>query len=75
MTTTIKIRGEFEFQPTKTYATMENARAAIAKVLAEGDMFMIVGVPGSMRYAPVVTAAQHPARYAHLGFTVTGWRS
>lgn len=56
---------EFSFNPGK----------AITAVLVEGDRFMIVGVPGSLRFAPAVILTSNPSRYTHSGFTVVGVRS
>lgn len=65
---------EFKFQPSKTYATEENARKTIRAILVSGDRFMIVGVPGTKRYAPVVISSPSGlmAAYASCGFTVVG---
>ena len=61
---------EFRFQPTKTYATEDNARRAAENVCEPGDRFMIVGT--AERFAPIffgVTSGLHGA-YAFAGFTV-----
>ncbi len=68
------MNNEFEFEPARTYADADSARKAITAILCEGDKFMIVGVPGALRFAPIVTAAAQPAYYAHNGFTVVGIR-
>jgi len=69
------MNNEFKFEPARTYADADNARKAITAILCEGDRFMIVGVPGTLRFAPIVTAAAQPAHYANKSFTVVGIRS
>jgi hypothetical protein len=71
---------EFKFQPTKTYATEENARKAISSFIdssfanseeSQSVRFMIVET--GARYAPVVICSDgNPGHFAIHGFTVTG---
>lgn len=66
---------EAKLQPTKTYATEEKARQAIIRFsggLSTTDRFMIVGVPGTRRFTPLVIHSDQPFAYAKSGFTVVG---
>ncbi len=70
---------EFKFRPPKTYATEDNARKAINKLIdliapehSKSIRFMIV--ESDSRYAPVVIHSNgHAGHFCGHGFTVTGY--